>query len=335
MSSEGLNPEEAWRRLRAGSHKSQGISIPTVASEVKTVDGAVRHALGSQGEARLLVPIGMHEKLKSFPESPALRVSDATYQQDGKPVRFLDLTCMLSELDSVFSEVGEELLKRIRDGMPAQGAVRSTLQDFRALLLSTPSREITDNEITGLVGELLLLCRLLHLSPDATEAWRGPAGERHDFRRGGHALEVKTTGRKSDYSVSISAVDQLDPPGGGDLHLAHVILEREANGPLSVGKLVALALSLASEPRQVGDLLALCGCADPEGENWNRLSFAEETVAFFAVRDGFPRITASSFQSGALPDGVTKIEYTIDLSQATEFALSDEHIETVQQGIAG
>ena len=50
MSYEALNPEEAWRRLRAGSHEAQGISIPTVASEVKTVDGAVRHALGSQGD---------------------------------------------------------------------------------------------------------------------------------------------------------------------------------------------------------------------------------------------------------------------------------------------
>lgn len=335
MSSEAYNPEEAWRRLRAGKHEAHGISIPTIVSEVTTVDGAVRHALGAQGEARLLVPIGMHEKLKTFPESPALRVSDATYQQDGRPVRFLDLSCMVSELDSVFSEVGEELLKRIRDGMPAQSAVRSTLQDFRALLLSPSTREVSDSEITGLVGELLLLCRLLHLSPDAVEAWRGPAGERHDFRRGGRALEVKTTGRKSDHSVSISAIDQLDPPAGGALYLVQIILERDVSGPLTVGSLATLARSLASEPGQLEDLLTLCGCHDPEAENWNRLSFAEEALTFFEVRDGFPRITPSSFRSASLPDGITKVEYTIDLSQAAEFALSDQQSDKIQRDIAG
>ena len=335
MSSEGETYEEAWKRLRKGQHEAQGISVPTVASDVITVDGAVRYALGSRGEARLLVPIGMHERLKLFGDSPALRGSDATLQQDGKPARFIDLTCLVSELDSVFAEVTEELLKRIRVGTPAQSAVRSTLHDFRALLLRSPAKEVSDSEIIGLVGELVMLCRLLRLNSDSTEAWRGPAGERHDFRRGGVSLEVKTTGRPSDYSVSISAIDQLDAPNGGVLHLVHIILERDANGPHSVGRLAAAAASLTSDPNTVLEILSLLGCSDPDSESWNRLSFAEHSIDFYEVRAGFPRISSASFKDGALPDGVTKIEYTIDLSQAAEFALDSEEELDVQKRIAG
>lgn len=335
MSSEALSPELAWRRLRRGSKEAQGISIPTIAADTKTLEGAVRHALGSHGEARLLVPVGMHERIKTLGESPALRVSESTYHQDGRPVRFIDLTCTVSELDSVFAEVGEELMKRIREGSPAQDSVRSTLSDFRALLVDAPSKQIGDAGITGLVGELLVLCRLLNFNQAAAEAWRGPGGERHDFRRAGHALEVKTTSRKSDLTVEVSAIDQLVPPNGGTLHLAHVILERDAHGPLNVEGLARKALDMASDSSAITKLLGLLGCNDPGDENWNRLRFSEEEVTFYGVIEGFPRIVPGTFSAGYLPTGVTKLKYTIDLAQATSFALSKKVVDELLRRIAG
>ncbi|WP_298295050.1 PD-(D/E)XK motif protein [uncultured Litoreibacter sp.] len=323
MLSDAPNPEEAWKRLRSGQQGASGLSIPTVPSDVKTLDGAVRHALGPQGEARLLVPIGMHERLSSFTESPALNVSEATYHQDGRPVRFIDLTCKVSELDSVFAEVGAELLKRIQNGNPAQGAVRSTLQDFRALLLRPPPKEISDAEIIGLVGELVVLCRLLQLNAHAVEAWRGPAGERHDFRNGGAALEVKTSTRASDQRVCISAIDQLDPPAGGTLHLAHLVLEQDVNGDLTVSSKAKDARALALDPAAILGVMEQIGCTDPDAQEWNRLAFSEESLCLYDVRDEFPRINKGSFKSGSMPNGVTKIEYIIDLSHAEEFALDD------------
>ncbi len=334
MSSNGPATESAWRRLRSGGEEAKGISIPTIASDVYTTEGAVRYALGLQGEARLLVPIGMHERLGDFADSPSLRVVGVTLEENQRPSRFIDLTCMVPELDSVFSEVAEELIKRINEGSPAQNAVRTTLQDFRALLLNPPSKKISESEIIGLVGELLVLCRLLSLDQSAASTWRGPTGERHDFRRGGHSIEVKATTRVSDLSVSISAIDQLDPPAGGSLTLSHLVLERDANGQHSVASLAEEAFSRSSEPELIAAALGNVGCLDSEAEVWNRLSFNEEAFSLYAVDEGFPRITAQSFRAGSLPEGIERVEYLVNLALATDFLIKDDAIEVRLRRVA-
>ena len=63
----------------------------------------MRHALGPAGEPRILLPVGMHERLPEFKESSALLVADVTYEKDGRPIRFIDMMCRVSELESVFA----------------------------------------------------------------------------------------------------------------------------------------------------------------------------------------------------------------------------------------
>ena len=151
-------------------------------------------------------------------------------------------------LEQVFGEVVDEIFLRISDGASCVEAAQNTLDDFRALLLPAAASGPSTNEVAGLAGELLFLNRLTDISPSAWRAWRGPAGDRHDFQSGTTDVEVKTSLKKGKSQVTINGATQLDPGSGGTLHLLHLVLDASPVGILSVGALARSALSRADDP---------------------------------------------------------------------------------------
>ena len=329
MSSETLesNAGQAWSILRAGRRESTGVEIPTIPSGVMAPAGATRLALGERGEPRLLLPLDPGETARDFAEAPSLRILVSSYVTDGKATRYVDLTCMVPELESVFSEVTAQILARVASGQACAAAARSTILDFRRLLLRSAS--VAPTMITGLIGELLLLRRLLDRSSKAWRTWRGPLGDRHDFRSGDHSLEVKTS-PKASQNVTVSSIDQMAAPARGSLHLLHVLLEQTSGGLLSVSALGQAVLAGADEPDQVGDRLAAIGCSDVNSPTWNSIAFRLEAERLYQVVDGFPRLVPSMVPGGSLPVGVTDLTYRIDLAAASAFRLDPGEIDILE-----
>lgn len=334
MPSDVVQPSDCWGHLRQGGGTSTGISIPTISSSIMTPHGPVRHALGPEGEARVLLPLGMHERFPILTKSTALLIADVSYEQHGKSVRFVDITCRITELEFVFSDLVRALLQRIAEGHACSEALRCTLADFRSLLQEPGSKEVSDAEIIGLVGELLIADRFLEYNADAWEIWKGPSRERHDFRRGAYALEVKTTSRSSNNMVSISRVDQLEAPAGGELYLAHVVIEKATDGEYTVAGLVNAVKSRASSPDRVEQIVESLGCGKPDSDAWNRLAFHLEKITFYAVKEAFPRVTKSAFVAGELPAGVEAMEYVINLDLAREYVLDQNQVESMELKLA-
>lgn len=320
---------EEWSMLRRGGHASSELGIPSVDTGIETGFGSVRLALGNAGELRVLLPIRHSERIAQVPSSPSLGIGIATYSLNGVSVRYLDIVCLAAGLDGVFADVSAEMMNRIRAGLSPVDACASTLDDFR-LLLADPTSGVTIQEVRGLVGELLMLRRMLRLDARAWQLWRGPMMERHDFRAGRLALEVKSSARVTGLSVQISAIDQLLAPTGGVLHLALYQLEQSTGGDLSVSTLAAEAMSMASDSLEVRTLLAAVGCDDPNTPVWNRANFRLEGEHHYVVGDDFPRIIPASFATGALPTGVTSLSYSIDLVAAESSCLAavraDAHV---------
>ncbi|MFN3627469.1 MAG: PD-(D/E)XK motif protein, partial [Parvibaculum sp.] len=179
--------EDAWSILRSGGQSSTAIEIPTKPSGVVATHGPVRIALGRDGEARLLLPLDPMEDARLVMGAPALTIEASTYNEGGRPRRFLDLTCRVKELEAVFAQVAEQILVRIESGGGSVEAARSTIEEFRNLLTKSATSDVATPLIAGLVGELLVLKRLLERSPDGWKAWRGPAGARHDFTMSSNA----------------------------------------------------------------------------------------------------------------------------------------------------
>ena len=330
MSSEANSDgaSEAWSLLRAGGRKSTGLEIPTFPTGVKTEAGTARLAIGEHGEPRLLLPLGRFDAVPSFGEAPSLRILVSSFVTHGKPVRYLDLTCMVTELESVFSEVAAEVLARLGSGQSCVVAALSTIQDFRRLLLK--SRTVSATMITGLLGELLVLGRLLERKSDAWRTWRGPLGDRHDFRSGDHALEVKTSSRVSAGTITVSSIEQMAAPSGGSLHLLHILLEETAAGQLSISSLGRAVLSRADEPNRVRDCLAALGCEDVDSPHWNPTTFRLEAQTYYLVDDLFPRLTPKMLPEGVVPTGVSGVTYEIDLATAAKSRCNEEEGRAIE-----
>lgn len=320
----------AWTVLRAGGNEPAGLGIPTKASSVTTSNGVVRFALGQNGEARLLLPLGTAERGSIVQGAPALDVRISVFGTAGKSQRFLDLTCLQRDLDSVFAEVTGHILASIENGTRCLDAARASIAEFRALLVRPAGSDVSREQIAGLVGELLVLKRLLDRSPDAWKSWRGPAMARHDFMRANNSLEVKVCLGKGRTRITINGLEQLSEPAEGLLFLQHFELEAAEAAMLSVTGLGHAVLDAASEPDEVKVLLAAVGCHDIDDPLWNATSFRLERETLYAVADGFPRLVSSSFPGGNTPSGISDVTYTTDLAFAGSFRLDTSRTREVE-----
>ncbi len=308
-----------WALLRAGVQPTSGLEIPTISTDVSTAAEQVRLAIGPNGEPRILLPLGDRESPTTIQGGSALSIAVSSFNHKGQILRFLDLICLSVDLETVFGEVVEEMLVRIARGIGCVDAARSTIEDFRSLLIRAGAARIDKGRIAGLIAELLVLNRLLDRSSSAWRAWSGPAGQRHDFRAGDTSLEVKASLRLGAPYVIINGLQQLEAPTGGTLHLLRFVLEPVSGGMLSVSSLARVAISKADEPERLSELLAAVGCINIDAEDWNRHRFRSESEHLYEIRPGFPRLTNSMLGNGTAPLGVHKISYQIDLSVADPF----------------
>lgn len=325
-----ISPHESWKLLRSGSGAFTEIGVVTKPSSVIGPAGAVRFALGRNGEASILLPLAEGENPHLIKGAPALSVEISTFIHAGQPKQFLALTCLLEELEAVFVRVAEQILERIRNGAGSVEAAHLTIEDFRRLLLKVPAHDVSLPRIAGLVGELLVLKRLLDRSADAWKVWCGPTGARHDFSRNNIAMEVKVTLGRGRSQVAIHGLDQLSEPIGGKLYLQHFELEQVADGLLSVSALGKAILSTAEEPDAVRELLLAVGCADVEDPAWNIATFRPEAETIYEVLPGFPRLT-SSILSEDVAAGLSSVHYTADLAFASSFKVAKEQIPKIEE----
>lgn len=326
-----------WALLRAGSVVSSGIEVPSFVHEVHAPAGPVRLSVGLAGEPRLLLPLpfAVQETTIDFDAGDTLAIAEVSLLVDGRAQRFLDLTCTARHLEAVFTEVVEQIIARIAAGTDVVEATRSTLDDFRTLLARARPGSADIRKVAGLVAELLILDRLLTSSPKAWRSWRGPAGDRHDFRNGDVSLETKASLRAEATAITINGISQLDPPSGGVLNLVHVILEPVPGGLLTVSELANSALRKASDPAGLRELMMGAECPDPAEQGWNTHRFRLEAEYFYRVVGAFPRVVPSSFLGGVPPRGVTHMSYRIDLSQMAEFRCSPEDASRLMESLVG
>lgn len=324
--------KEYWRRLRATDAGDGKLEVPSLSTGVDTGYGPALYAVGPNGEPRLLVPFAPGSVTKDLGSGPNLFAGVSNFQIDGHSVSFLDVMVADRKLDQVFAELVGEILVRLREGLSPPKAVSGTISDFRTLLHGQVRKDVSFNELMGVVGELLVVKRLVDLKPEAVASWTGPFGQRHDFRREDKSLEVKTSGRTDATRLAINGFHQLHPPEGGMLHLVHVRLERAAAGDLSVSKLCSSILEAGADRETLMSALNRIGCDDPFIDQWNHTQFSFEGLDIYRVEAGFPRLTPKQFVQGKLPEGVVAVSYEIDLSHARTFLVPHDVAPKILKG---
>ncbi|EKT4475550.1 PD-(D/E)XK motif protein [Pseudomonas putida] len=326
-----MTAETMWALLRSGSHTDSDFQIRTIPTNVVTLSGKVRLALGPNEEPRVLLPLGDRETISRSGAGDALALTVSCFTYQGRSARFIDLVCLSMNLETVFGEVVDEILARVAASTDCVSAVESTIADFRSLLMQSSDKEVAPTIVVGLIGELLFLNRLLDISASGWRAWCGPSGDRHDFRRGGTSLEIKSTIRAGQPTIVINGLEQLEIPDNGSLHILHLVLESVPSGNLSISGLATSALRKADEPERLQKLLAAIGCEDFDKPRWNCHSFRVQSELLYEVRDGFPRLTSSMLLAGVAQAGLSAITYSIDLLFASPFLASGSAYKMIER----
>lgn len=183
------------------------------------------------------------------------------------------------------------------------------------------------HEIVGIIGELLILDRLLDAlaGPDTETVglWKAADDGLHDFEASGHALEVKTSLGPA-RRLHISTLDQLDDAGLASLHAAHVRLTEAADGETLDQLAARISARLDGERARGAFANALLRRGVPPGVPANagpRIACAG--VDFYAVREGFPRL-----RRGDVALAIAEADYQIEVRALTGFAADAETVLT-------
>jgi hypothetical protein len=149
------------------------------------------------------------------------RLSISTVRFEGATRDWFELTVDASEMPYDAYVLLQSMVDHIRGGSDFRYAVAASLLNWRGLLASR--HRLSDDAVTGLLGELLVFKHLLSTAGArmTSEAWLGPVAGEHDFAMPTFDLEVKTTRAERRVHV-IGSEMQLKPTTHRPLFLASV-----------------------------------------------------------------------------------------------------------------
>ena len=187
-------------------------------------------------------------------------------------------------------------------------AFLSRLNAWRSFLREQRSG-LTVRETIGLIGELIVLGRVLALDENLLDAWTAPDRGLHDFLHQGHALEVKAT-LGTTTAVRISTLDQLDGAGLGRLDLIHVRMAEVETGHNLQALIDELVGRLPDEGavRVFENALLRRGLRPDDTAARAVPVISLQSLITYSVSNDFPRLVRS-----AVPAGIAEAQYFLEL----------------------
>jgi hypothetical protein len=249
------------------------------------------------------------------------------YPGDERPL--LVLTLEDSDRADLFTTVCADAVAAAADVSHDEALVRflARLDAWRRFLRERRAG-LTQNETVGLLGELLLLERLLQTEQTMLASWTAPDDGLHDFLSRGHALEAKTSlGAAS--ALRISTLDQLDASGLRQLDLIHLRLI-EAPGGRSLGAIITdIERRLPDGPtrRAFANALLRRGLMPDDRAARSAPVIEPRSFAAFSIDDSFPRLIRAT-----VPAAVQEAQYSLELRAIGAHAAD---FETVIAAFAG
>ena len=194
---------------------------------------------------------------------------------------------------------------------------------WHQLLRGSRPGVLTESEQLGLIGELEVLRTMVMPAVGplaAINSWQGPLRAPRDFELGGVALEVKSRRSGSKPEVRISSESQLD--AGGDRVLILTVLEVSIGVPgadHSLTDFVEFVRSvLETDHPEASDAFEsrLQETGFNDEDDYSEWAWDIAGSVYFIVRGDFPRI-----EPKGLPDGLSKVAYSLSLSSITDFEI--------------
>lgn len=281
-------------------------------------DGGVRGILLRNPGGKALLP---------SPGCGRLQVARQQLQHEGGSVNtYIRIDCLEQDLREPFGFLANRVVDHLVGGATPSRACMDAVRDFRRLLSRAGGPLPPQEEILGLVGELLLINRLVRHRPELWKGWNGPMGSACDFSWGTLDIEVKASHLSGEPRITVNGLDQLEPAEGRSLLLYHSILSANPIGTVSVPELADSVRALIQDPEEFDERLSHAGYLLEQKDLWLEHRFTLHEVAMYSVTDDFPRIRKTDFPDGCLPSGIARLRFDVMLVNAAHLRLSEEEL---------
>lgn len=228
----------------------------------------------------------------------------------------LRLTVEVGDLPEVAYSLAFSVFKNLESGSSFSESLDNAVDAFRDTIAK--KRRLSDEQIAGMCGELLLLEHLMDRfgTERAVEMWLGPEAEEHDFGLPDFDLEVKTTLSEKRIHV-ISGSNQLKPREEVDLWLLSFQLTRVGAGRGFSLDDLCLKLIHKAGPlhRALKSGLSNAGWSTEDYGLYQTRFDLRNKPRTYHVTEQFPAITDDRL-SGVVPrhDLISDVRYRVDVS---------------------
>lgn len=228
-----------------------------------------------------------------------------------------------AELRPLFVRLCNDVIESGLSCRPSNNAgqfVLARLSRWRQLLKMGFDGLLKENEIQGLIGELLFLSKAINVfgPQNGVNSWKGPLDAPRDFECPSGSFEIKTV-RAGSVSIHISSIDQLDVAAGARLTL--VVYEliradgRQADAITLPGVIKDIRKQIEDEEAaslEFEDKLLAAGYLErPEYES---IRFKKISDRFYSVLPDFPRLARTG-----LPHAITDARYDLLIADCESF----------------
>ena len=300
--------EVTWSRLAEGAGTA-GISSLRLHPDSEP---DLTLALQNPGNRRMLVlklsrPAAAHA-IRTLRDLPQTRGMELQFAAAGGGRHELQLILDDTELASVFNVLVDDIAGYTAGEPDDTRVVTTFVRRFSSwveLLSAVSAGGLGPGPRRGLVGELLLLSRLLSAGTDSAAAvsgWTGPLRANQDFQLLDASIEVKTTTARQPHSIPIASERQLDPIGQRRLFLVHLVLDERRGGDGSslnhiVGE-VRGELNNDKARARFDELLINVGYLPAQRPLYDEPRYSTRDVHYYALHGDYPRVVESDLRLG-------------------------------------
>ncbi|MDU5110578.1 MAG: PD-(D/E)XK motif protein [Clostridium sp.] len=234
----------------------------------------------------------------------------------------INLTFKLLDKDKVtiFYKFCEDIIESTRNAKCSSylAYIIARWNKWRSMFKRQNAELLTENQVVGLIGELLFLRDYMittYGKSDAIMSWGGPSKSHKDYEIKDTWYEIKTV-RQGASKVKISSIEQLDSNVEGSLVLYLLEATNEnVEGAISLNPLINQLFTIFEEFEMMSlfqsKLIEAGYSCEEEYDNYN-YRFIRRDI--YTVKDGFPRILEKD-----LIEGVVGVSYDISLVNIKKF----------------
>jgi hypothetical protein len=254
-----------------------------------------------------------------LPEINGINISYETFSESNSDMMlFIRFECTYLIYLREYTEILKEIIQDFD-----KGGTQSIILSVKKIIskwkyfLSEPQGDIlNEDNIIGLIGELLLLKKIIVFDKEnSISFWEASRGE-EDFIIEQSIIEVKTTIKES-HQHTINGIDQLKTTQGRSKYILSILisLTNEENS-LTLPRLISDITDFLFDNPALNDLflqkLKARGYDIRDSEIYLKYKYSLRRGALFTVDDSFPKLTTAQLSTPLSPR-ISKISYLIDL----------------------